>query len=88
VIIKASNAVGVPGLSPHKLRASFATLLSEGGTPVQTIQRMLRHKDVKTTVGYCEIDMTRVVAVQEAIAKKMGFNWREPGEVRDGGLHE
>lgn len=87
-ILKASAAAGVPGLSPHRLRGSFATLLSEGGTPVQTIQRMLRHKDVKTTVGYCETDMTRVVAVQEAIAKKMGFNWREPGEVRDGGLHE
>lgn len=88
VILRANAAAGVPGLSPHRLRGTFATLLSEGGTPVQTIQRMLRHKDVKTTVGYCEIDMTRVVAVQEAIAEKMGFKRREHGEVRDGGLHE
>jgi integrase len=87
-IKKANAAAGTPGLSAHRLRSSFATLLSEGGTPVQTIQRMLRHKDVKTTVGYCEIDMSRVVAAQNEIARKMGFSYLNPAVPHDAGGRE
>jgi integrase len=69
----ANRAVGVPGLTPHRLRGTFATLLSEAGVPVQDIQKVMRHKDLKTTLGYLEKDHTRAVRAQEEIARKMGF---------------
>jgi integrase/recombinase XerD len=45
------------GLDPdevwlHKFRATFATMHSEAGVPVPTIQRWLGHKDMATTMRY------------------------------------
>lgn len=73
-ILAANRAVGAPHVTPHRLRGTFATLLSESGTPVQDIQRVLRHKDVRTTLGYLEHDIQRVANAQEKIATLYGFN--------------
>lgn len=58
--VAANQAVGVPGLTPHRLRGTFATLLSEAGVPVQDIQKVMRHKDLKTTLGYLEPEYKEV----------------------------
>lgn len=42
---RANEVCGTPGVTPHRLRGTFATLLSEAGVPLQTIQRVMRHKD-------------------------------------------
>jgi integrase len=86
--IEAANAAcGTLGLTPHRLRGTFATQLSEQGVPVQTIKRVMRHKDVRTTMFYLEANLGSVVDAQARIGLQMGLSpasteteWRENGE--------
>jgi integrase len=80
VIRVANAACKIKGITPHRLRGTIATWLSESGTPAQDVQAFLRHKDIRTTMAYLEKNMDRVSAAQEKIAEKAGLTWRENGE--------
>lgn len=51
--VKARGAlIGVPALSPHDLRRSYAGLLEDNGVSLREIQTALRHSDISTTERY------------------------------------
>jgi integrase/recombinase XerC len=76
------------GITPHRLRGTFATLLSEQGVPVQTIQAILRHKSPLTTMAYLEKNMETAARGQRGIADKTGLARRKSGEQHPANPHE
>ncbi|MDC8756247.1 tyrosine-type recombinase/integrase [Janthinobacterium fluminis] len=78
----------VKGITPHRLRGTFATLLSEAGVPIQTIQGVMRHKSPMTTMAYLEKRHDTAALAQASIAEKIGFARRESGEHHAAKPHE
>jgi integrase/recombinase XerC len=80
----ACEAVDIVRLTPHKLRHSYATWLSEEGVPIQDIQAMLGHKDIKTTAIYLGVDLSRVRRAQGRLADRLQIKWRNSGAALSG----
>ena len=70
---RANLEAGTPGLTPHRLRGTYATMLSRAGVPYQDIQRAMRHKSVTTTIEYLEVDLSNIARAQEGIAQITGL---------------
>jgi integrase len=73
----ACKAVGIPRMTPHRLRGTYATWLSENGATIQDIQAALGHKDIRTTAIYLGIDLGRIAEAQRRVARKTGWAERK-----------
>jgi len=73
-IRRANDACAVKGITPHRLRGTFATLMSEAGVPIQTVQRVMRHKSFTTTMGYLEKNLDIAALAQERISAIAGLS--------------
>lgn len=56
-----SKKAGVVGAHPHKFRSTYATTLLQNGVDLKTVQRLLGHKNLESTMRYLARAQSHVV---------------------------
>lgn len=79
--MRAREAAGLPRLRFHDLRHTAATRALSAHRNLKTVQRMLGHADIATTLRYVASDVTDVRAAMEAVEQAMRPNPRKRSDV-------
>ena len=75
-VARIANKLGIADLTPHRLRATFATTHYEAGTPLSQISQMMGHTGKTadtTTMGYIVQRPKGQIEAQEKVAELQGF---------------
>lgn len=75
-------ALGMEGITHHRLRASFATAHAELGTSLPNIQELLGHADITTTRIYVETSMSSKKDAQAKLDVVMSGQKKAPVNAR------
>jgi len=67
------QVLGLGNVTQHRLRATFASLHAEAGTPITEIQGMLGHKNIQTTMIYVETSLEAKRKAQDAFSLRLGL---------------
>jgi len=73
VLQRVCEKLKLGNVTQHRLRATFASLHAEAGTPVTEIQGMLGHKNIATTMIYVETSLEAKRKAQDALSLKLGL---------------
>jgi site-specific recombinase XerD len=60
------------GVGPHTLRHSYATHLLDAGCDLRTIQVLLGHRSIKTTVVYMHVSQAKIDAAPSPLDRLAG----------------
>jgi len=72
VVRQAATQAGIEKqVTPHRLRASVATILLDAGMPLDHVQKFLRHKRIATTQIYAE---TSLYGLSDTYIKALGHH--------------
>lgn len=74
-------------ITPHQLRFSSATLLLNAGTPILTVQRILGHQRVETTLRYARLYDSTIAADYGRAMVKVESNQFQPLPPRSSDHH-
>ncbi len=64
------DATGVPRYTPHQLRHTRGSDLIAQGQRIEIVQRVLGHRDIRSTLGYAELQEAQVRAALEHTTRR------------------
>lgn len=73
VLKRVCKRLGLGNVTQHRLRATFASLHAEAGTPITEIQGMLGHKNIQTTMIYVETSLDAKRRAQDTLSQILGL---------------
>jgi integrase len=73
VLARVAQEMSLGNVTQHRLRATFASLHAEAGTPITEVQGMLGHKNILTTMLYVETSLSAKRKAQDALSQRLGL---------------
>jgi site-specific recombinase XerD len=66
LFVKWSNKINAP-VSAHRFRHTVATKIANSGLSLKSLQQLLGHSDIRTTMGYVETNLDDLRIIQLAL---------------------